>query len=330
MTVAGLITSLQLKRTKKGDLWAIATVEDLDGAIECLFFPSAYMTYSTMLAQDTVCAVKGRVSARDDSISIFAQELTIPDIKEGPRGPVVLTLPLGPGDPGRRREPQARAGRAPRRHRGAGEAHPARPVGAHVARRLAPRQRDVRALRRPQGPPRPGLPRPDERPPTAGDLRRARMAALLGLGWPRSAHALGTPRLGARGRARALGALQAQDYQSGAWSLGVRSGLTAARSRRPCSRARSCAPGRCAARSTGCRPRTRGGCAGCSRPPQHDASPTRYAQLGLTEADVDLAGPLFEEHLGEPMSRPEVAALLVEHGIDPTDSATTTSSGTTA
>jgi hypothetical protein len=95
VTVAGLITSLQLKRTKKGDLWAIATVEDLDGAIECLFFPSAYLTYSTMLAQDTVCAVKGRVSARDDSISVFAQELTIPDIREGPRGPVVLTLPLG-------------------------------------------------------------------------------------------------------------------------------------------------------------------------------------------------------------------------------------------
>jgi DNA polymerase-3 subunit alpha len=99
VTVAGLITSLQLKRTKKGDLWAIATVEDLDGAIECLFFPSSYMTYSTMLAQDTVCAVKGRVSARDDSISIFAQELTIPDIKEGPRGPVVVTLPLGRATP---------------------------------------------------------------------------------------------------------------------------------------------------------------------------------------------------------------------------------------
>jgi DNA polymerase-3 subunit alpha len=95
VTVAGLITSLQLKRTKKGDLWAIATVEDLDGAIECLFFPSSYLTFGPMLAQDTVVAVKGRVSARDDSISVFAQELTIPDIKEGPRGPVVLTLPLG-------------------------------------------------------------------------------------------------------------------------------------------------------------------------------------------------------------------------------------------
>ncbi|MDV3221701.1 OB-fold nucleic acid binding domain-containing protein, partial [Intrasporangium sp.] len=101
VTVAGLITGLQLKRTKKGDLWAIATVEDLDGAIECLFFPSAYQTFSTMLAQDTVCAVKGRISARDDSISIFAQELTIPDIKEGPRGPVVLSLPLAQVTPAR-------------------------------------------------------------------------------------------------------------------------------------------------------------------------------------------------------------------------------------
>jgi DNA polymerase-3 subunit alpha len=94
VTVAGLITGLQIKRTKKGDLWAIATVEDLDGAIECLFFPSAYLTVSTMLGNDVVCVVKGRVSTRDDSVSIFAHELTLPDIKEGPRGPVVVMLPL--------------------------------------------------------------------------------------------------------------------------------------------------------------------------------------------------------------------------------------------
>jgi DNA polymerase-3 subunit alpha len=95
VTVAGLVTGLQLKRTKKGDLWAVATVEDLDGAIECLFFPSAYASVSTMLAPDTVVAVRGRVSARDDRMSIFAQELSLPDVKEGPRGPVVLSLPIG-------------------------------------------------------------------------------------------------------------------------------------------------------------------------------------------------------------------------------------------
>jgi DNA polymerase-3 subunit alpha len=57
-----------------------------------------------------------------------------------------------------RREPQARARGAPRRHGGAGAPDPARPHGAHVSRRLPARQRDLGPLRRPQGPARPGLP----------------------------------------------------------------------------------------------------------------------------------------------------------------------------
>ena len=92
VTIAGLITGLQVKRTKKGDLWAIVTVEDLEGAVECLFFPSAYMTVSTMLGHDKVVVVKGRVNRRDDSVSIYAQDLTLPDITDGPRGPVVVTM----------------------------------------------------------------------------------------------------------------------------------------------------------------------------------------------------------------------------------------------
>ena len=54
VTVAGLITGLQRKMTKKGNPWAIATVEDLDGAIECLFFPQAYLTVSHDARQDLV------------------------------------------------------------------------------------------------------------------------------------------------------------------------------------------------------------------------------------------------------------------------------------
>jgi len=92
VTIAGLITGLQIKRTKKGDLWAIATVEDLAGAVECLFFPSAYLTVQTMLTQDTVAVVRGKVNRRDDSVSIYAQELILPELTDGPRGPVVVTM----------------------------------------------------------------------------------------------------------------------------------------------------------------------------------------------------------------------------------------------
>ncbi|HPB72624.1 MAG TPA: DNA polymerase III subunit alpha, partial [Phycicoccus sp.] len=92
VTIAGLITGLQIKRTKKGDLWAIATVEDLTGAVESLFFPSAYLTVQTMLTQDTVAVVRGKVNRRDDSVSIYAQELILPELTDGPRGPVVVTM----------------------------------------------------------------------------------------------------------------------------------------------------------------------------------------------------------------------------------------------
>ncbi len=92
VTVAGLITGLQVKRTKKGDLWAIATLEDLAGAIECLFFPSSYLAVGPMLQQDTVAVVRGKLNRRDDAVSIYAQELTLPDVSDGPRGPVVVTM----------------------------------------------------------------------------------------------------------------------------------------------------------------------------------------------------------------------------------------------
>ncbi|MCK0113933.1 DNA polymerase III subunit alpha [Ornithinimicrobium sp. F0845] len=94
VTVAGLMTSVQLKRTKNGDPYARVMLEDLVGSIECVFFPKSYMTVSTMLAPDTVGVIRGRFKRSEDTTEILAQELTLPEIKEGPRGPVLLTLPL--------------------------------------------------------------------------------------------------------------------------------------------------------------------------------------------------------------------------------------------
>jgi DNA polymerase-3 subunit alpha len=94
VTIAGMISGLQRKMTKNGNPWAIATVEDLEGAVEVLFFPQAYQTVSTMLTEDLVVVVRGRVNRRDEVPTIYAAELTIPDISEGPRGPVVIAMPL--------------------------------------------------------------------------------------------------------------------------------------------------------------------------------------------------------------------------------------------
>ena len=93
VTIAGMITSITRKTTKRGDIWAIIAVEDLEASVEVLLFPKAYELVSTVLATDTVVRVKGRVKSDDDSVSLNAQELTLPDVTEAPSGPVVISLP---------------------------------------------------------------------------------------------------------------------------------------------------------------------------------------------------------------------------------------------
>ena len=93
ITISGLITSVQRKITKRGDAWAMVTVEDLDGAIDVLLFPSAYQLAGTYLSEDSVVTVKGRLSRGKDVPEIHGQEVTVPDLSDAPSGPVVITLP---------------------------------------------------------------------------------------------------------------------------------------------------------------------------------------------------------------------------------------------
>ena len=101
VTIAGLVTGVALKRNKKGDVWGIATVEDLEGAIECLFFPQAYNQVAAILTTDIVVAVRGRINVRDDAVTLYAHELTVPDTTQGERGPVVLAMSLRQATGGR-------------------------------------------------------------------------------------------------------------------------------------------------------------------------------------------------------------------------------------
>ncbi|MFE0145845.1 DNA polymerase III subunit alpha [Nonomuraea sp. NPDC059007] len=78
--VCGLITKVEKRVNKAGNLWAIVTVEDMDAAIECLFFPKNYELYAPELRGDVVVSVGGQINNRDGAISIFANDLTPLDI----------------------------------------------------------------------------------------------------------------------------------------------------------------------------------------------------------------------------------------------------------
>ncbi len=93
VTVGGILSSVTRKVTKKGDAWAMATLEDLEGAVEVLFFPAAYQAAAVQLVEDAVVLVRGRVDRREDVPKIVASELVVPDLSVGARGPVVVQLP---------------------------------------------------------------------------------------------------------------------------------------------------------------------------------------------------------------------------------------------
>jgi DNA polymerase III subunit alpha len=94
VTITGLITSVQRKVTKRGDSWAMVSVEDLEGAIDVLLFPSVYQLAANVLSEDAIVTVRGRLSRQKDQPELHGQEVTLPDLNDEARGPVVIALPL--------------------------------------------------------------------------------------------------------------------------------------------------------------------------------------------------------------------------------------------
>jgi DNA polymerase III subunit alpha len=92
--VGGILSGVQRKVTKQGNQWAAATLEDLAGAIEVLFFPQTYQLYATAIAEDAVVVVKGKVDRRDDVPKLIAMDLTIPDLSVDESGPFVVSMPV--------------------------------------------------------------------------------------------------------------------------------------------------------------------------------------------------------------------------------------------
>lgn len=92
VVVAGLITSLQRKMSKQGNPWAAVTVEDMEGSVEIMFFGETYLAYSTVLAEDQVVVVRGRVRRRDDAMQLQAMEVSLPDVSTVADAPVTVTM----------------------------------------------------------------------------------------------------------------------------------------------------------------------------------------------------------------------------------------------
>ena len=75
--VGGVITNLQRKWTRKGDLMAVFDLEDLEGSVEVMVFPRTMQEHGPKLADDAIVVVRGRVENGEDLPKLFAQDLEI-------------------------------------------------------------------------------------------------------------------------------------------------------------------------------------------------------------------------------------------------------------
>ena len=94
ITIGGLITQVQRKVSRQGTPWAIVTVEDLDGAVDVMFFSNSYANHGVNLVEDKIVAIRGKVDKREEQPRISAIDLTLPDLNQIPTGPLVISMEM--------------------------------------------------------------------------------------------------------------------------------------------------------------------------------------------------------------------------------------------
>jgi DNA polymerase-3 subunit alpha len=95
LTIAGLITGVNHRVARSnGNPYAQVTIEDFGGEIAVMFLGKTYQNYQSDLVNDSVVALRGRISKRDEGIGLHAVELVPLSISaESSDEPLTLTVP---------------------------------------------------------------------------------------------------------------------------------------------------------------------------------------------------------------------------------------------
>lgn len=75
--LGGLITGVKQINTRKGDLMAFLTLEDLTGTVEVVVFPRTYQSHRSAIFIDGVVLLKGRVSGNDEAVKVICEEISL-------------------------------------------------------------------------------------------------------------------------------------------------------------------------------------------------------------------------------------------------------------
>ena len=96
VTIGGIISGVDRRYSKKdGSPWAIVTLEDHHGAqVEVLLFNKVYALVAPQIVEDNIILVKAHVSIRDDRMSLFGDDVKVPELGPGNGAGLPLRLTL--------------------------------------------------------------------------------------------------------------------------------------------------------------------------------------------------------------------------------------------
>ena len=93
--VGGVVTGLSRRYTKRGDLMATFTLEDLQSAIEVFVFPKTMQEWGSLLADDAIVCIKGRLDTRDEEPKLVCMEVRRPELVVDGARDLRIVLPVG-------------------------------------------------------------------------------------------------------------------------------------------------------------------------------------------------------------------------------------------
>jgi DNA polymerase III subunit alpha len=73
VTIAGLIGKISRITTRKGDSMAFVVLEDLEGSMEVVVFPTVLEKHRALIAEDTAVRIKGRLDVKEGEVKLIAQ-----------------------------------------------------------------------------------------------------------------------------------------------------------------------------------------------------------------------------------------------------------------
>lgn len=97
VNVGGLISSLQVRSTKKGQRFALLRLEDEASGVKCVLWPEVFCKFEKILLNDAAILVSGKLDVTDDGgITIIAEEVaSLDDVLQRKSRAVVLRIPSG-------------------------------------------------------------------------------------------------------------------------------------------------------------------------------------------------------------------------------------------